>query len=100
MAYSEYITSFATVLQQQSNIKTTVKQYSIMTTQLDLDKLRAKLPRGYGKLLATATGKTENAVYQSLKGKFYSPIIIKEAVNLAKEYSQDNNDIASEIDNL
>ena len=71
-----------------------------MTTEINLDKLKAKLPRGYGKKLALRTGKSESAVYQTLSGDLNSLIIIKEAVKMAKEHMQQNNDIASEIDNL
>ncbi len=68
--------------------------------KIDLVKLREKLPRNYRSIIAERTGKSETTAYEVSKGNLKSPIVLKELVKLAKENSQQNDDIASDIDNL
>jgi len=69
-------------------------------TKNALKKLRDKLPHGYGSLLAKRTDKTESAVYQALTGKINSDVIINEAIALANETKQKNNDIIKNINSI
>ena len=65
-----------------------------------LQKLRKKLPRGYGEILAVRTGKHPSSVYQALTGKINSPSILKAALQLAKETQEQKDEMEDQIQSL
>jgi hypothetical protein len=57
-------------------------------TNTELEKLRKKLPRGYGKKIAAITNETRGVVYRVLTGEFNNDSIIDAALKLALEKAE------------
>ncbi len=71
----------------------------MMTTNA-LKKLKTKLPRGYVKKIATEADVSESTVRKTLSGERNNINVIRVAIDVAKNNSQETNDALKEIESL
>ncbi len=68
-----------------------------MMTKAELKKIKGRLPRGYLKLIAERTGKSESSVYKTLSGLMHNTTILEEAISMAKEHTEHINKLKKQI---
>ncbi len=71
-----------------------------MMTDKALEKLKMKLPRGYVKKIAIKAEVSESTVRKVLKGDRNNLSVIKVAIDMAKDNSQQINDAINDLDSL